>query len=117
MNSPKPTRRRPSATADGSAGPTVLLLVSLPDAQGPFAAFFGCELGWPLLPRSGEAELDRVAIQLVDPQVRLPFGRPLRHGVVDGLGLLGRVDAEFGLEIGLPAEGNGCLAVLRDPLA
>src|SRR5439155_918627 len=76
----------------------VLLLVPLPDAQGPLAALFGRKLGRALLSRSGEAKLDGVALQLVNPEVGLAFGWSLRHGVVDGCRLLGRVDAELGLE-------------------
>src|SRR5262249_22741416 len=66
------------------------------------------------LPRRRKAKLDRVPLQLVNPKVRLPFRRALGHGVVDGFGLLGRVDVKFGLEIDAAAEGDGRLPVLGD---
>src|SRR6516165_6610023 len=57
--------------------PLALLLVSLPDTQGSLAALFGREIGRAILAGGGEAELERVPVQFVDPQVGLPFGRAL----------------------------------------
>src|SRR5436305_1340188 len=64
-----------------------------------------------------EAELARVAVDLVDAEVRLPLGRPLGHDVVDGLRLLGRVERVLRLEVHLPAERDARLPILGDPLA
>src|SRR5262245_22824557 len=94
-----------------------LLLDSFPDAQGSPAARGGREFRGPFLAGSGEAELDRVTFQLVDPELGLPLGRALRHDVVDVLGLLGRVDRELGLEQHTIPDGDGRLAVPGDPLA
>jgi len=45
------------------------------------------------------------------------LGRALRHGVVDGIGLLGRAEGELGLEIDLAADGDSGFPSLRDSLA
>src|SRR5205807_9675996 len=115
---PAPGRDRASGIGSCMTGQALpaLLLVPLPDAQSPLAALLGRKLRRAVLPGGGEAKLDRVPVELVNPELGLPPGRAFRHGVVDGLGLLGRVDAELGPEIDLPAEGDRCLAVLRHPL-
>src|SRR6266498_4137728 len=91
-----------------------LLLVALPDAQGSFTPLLGCEIGWPFLARSGKAELDGVAVQLVNPELGLSLGRPFRHDVIDGLGPFRRVDAVLGFEKDLAADGNGGFSILGD---
>src|SRR3954469_19435753 len=101
------------ATEAGNCYPPALLLFPLPDAQGPLAPLLGRELGRAVLAGGGEAELERVAVQLVDAQVGFRLSRALGHGVVDRFRLLCRVDGELGLEIDLPADGDGGHPVLR----
>src|SRR5262245_50085156 len=94
----------------------MLLLFSLPNTQGPLATLLGRELSRTFFPWGGEAKLDRITIELINAEVSLPLSRAVRHGVVDGHGLLGRINGELGLEIDLSRDGDGCLAILGDSL-
>src|SRR5262249_24947621 len=86
----------PSPRASGGEGRPVrqLLLLALVDDESAADPSLGGELRGPLVPRAGNAHLKGAAVDLVNPQDRLPLALPLGESNVDRLGLLRRVELD-----------------------
>src|SRR5437899_9290633 len=74
-------------------------LLALPDAQRPAAAFLRGEIGGASVSWRRQTELHRVADQLIDAELAHSLVRPGNDIVVDGFGLLARIDGEFGVHV------------------
>src|SRR5437868_14482284 len=70
-----------------------LLLLPLPHRVRPAAAFLRFESRRPLQTDRRHAEFERVAVELVDAELHLALVAAFGQRVVDGLGVLGWVDA------------------------
>src|SRR2546425_6900671 len=91
-------------------------LLALPHRQSALVAWPTDEVRRPFRARRPETKLHSISFQFIDPELHLPLGRSVGHPVINGLGLLGRVDGEFRFHDELSSDRHGGLVFFADTL-
>src|SRR5262245_16667474 len=89
-------------------------LLAFPHRQRAPIAWLAGKVRGPGGADSAETRFERVAVQLVDAELLFPFGKALGHFIVDGFGLLRRVDGNLRLEEDLACHGRSDLVPFAD---